>query len=183
MKRIIALLFVVSMSASAETQIEKDSALLFKMFYRDVLMNVTVCKKSQYPDPAKYEACVVRATGLGYRFPSEEIARIEARACATLHAGLLPYNGWKIVDDAASDPWTEWRCLTCTDTNQENVAKRSVRSYVLDAGSVVYDHRMRYFIKPNWAKALGKINPTFAVTMWNSRASAINAALKAQAPQ
>lgn len=180
---LLALVCMFGMAtASAETQMEKDSDLLFKMFYKGVLMKVTNCTHAAYPDAEKYDACVAKATSQGYRFPSEEAGKAEARRCAQLHAGLLPYNGWKIINDPATDPWTEWRCLSCTDTNQENVAKRSVRTYVVDAAGNVYDHRMRYFIKPNWAKQLGKINPTFAVTMWNNQASAVNAALAAQAP-
>lgn len=184
MKKLLFILTLCSFSAVAQqTQQQKDADTLFKLFYKDVLMKVAVCTRAAYPDSAKYDSCVSKATSNGYRFPSEEAAKKEARACSTLHAGLLPYNGWKIIDDPATDPWTEWRCLSCTDTNQEDVAKRSVRTYVVDASGAIYDHRMRYFIKPSWAKQLGKINPTFAVTMWNSRASTVNAALAAQAPK
>ena len=188
-KIFFALLCVFAITANAQTpvsQFEKDTQLLYNQFYRPLLMRVVVCLPNKYPTAAAMEACAKEAASQGYRFPSPKEANAEAMESAKLHAGLLKRNGWKIVDDAATDPWTSWRCLppTCNmGTNEEIVAKSTVRTYVVDADGKVFDHRMRYFIRPDWAKTLGKINPRFSVTQWNKQAASINAALAAQAPK
>lgn len=175
MKKIIfGLLFAFAGLAVAQTttltQFEIDTNRLYKIIYKPILDKVVVCTASKYPDATARAACETQARSWGYRFASQADGNAEAKECAKLHAGLLEgTREFKIIDDAATDPWTAWRCLTCTDTNLENVAKRSVRTYVVDKAGTVYDHRMRYFIPPFYATKLGKLNPTFAVTMWNNR--------------
>ena len=165
---------------TADAQSDRDVQILFKQYYQPLLASVTFCTPAKNPTPAAMEKCVAMAKDWKHRFPSAKEADAEAMESATLHANLLRKR-WKIVDDAATDPWTSWRCLppTCNvGTNEETIAKSSVRSYVVDEAGEVYDHRMRYFIRPDWAKALGKINTRNAVTLWNKKAQAINAALK-----
>lgn len=182
------ILLCAFMTADAQTvtQMDKDTKLLFNQFYKPLLASVTFCTPAKNPTPDSMAKCAEQAKTWGHRFPTPKEADAEAWQCARLHAGLLPYNGWKIIDDAATDPWTAWRCLepTChMGTNEETIAKSTVRSYVVDATGAVYDHRTRYFIRPDWAKALGKINTRNSVTLWNKKSASINAALKAQAPK
>lgn len=173
MKYIIAALLLIAAPVMAQpTQYETDVQKLYQVIYWPILQKVTPCLKSKFPDPVKRAACEKQHAAIGLRFSSEEQGRAEALECSRFHAGLLARNAiYKIVDDAATDPWTSWRCLapTCNSTNQEIVAKSSVRSYVLDNNNNLYDHRMRYFIPPFYATKLGKVNPTFAVTLWNAR--------------
>ena len=188
-KIIFALLCVFTITANAQTpvsQIDKDARVLFNQFYKPLVNNVVFCSASKNPTPAAMQKCEKQAKDWGHRFPTAKEADAEAWESARLHAGLMKRNGWKIVDDAATDPWTAWRCLepTChMGTNEETIAKSIVRSYVVDADGKVYDHRTRYFIRPDWAKALGKVNTRFGVDLWNKKSAAINAALAAQAPK
>jgi hypothetical protein len=171
LKGLIATLLALSLAASAQTtQYEQDVKRLFDVVYKPITFAVLACPDSRYPDPAKRAQCEEGAQKSGIRFYNKAVARAEAMECARLHAGLLARNSiYKIVDDAATDPWTAWRCLECKPSNNEEVnAKRSVRTYVVDNNGNVYDHRMRYFIPPFYAKQLGKINPRFAVTMWGN---------------
>ncbi len=162
-------LLAVAMTASAQTPYEKDVKRLYDVVYKPITFAVLACPDSRYPDPVKRAECEASTKSVGIRFYSKAVARAEAMECARFHAGLLARNAvYKIVDDAATDPWTAWRCPACTGTNQEDVAKRSVNSYVLDNNGNIYDHRTRYFIPPFYAKKLGKINPRFSVTMWNN---------------
>lgn len=190
MKNIIFVLVCCFMGTAyaqgTKSQFDFDAELVFNKFYKPLLMRVVVCQPDKYRTPEAMESCAASAKSHGYRFPSPKEANAEAWESARLHAGLMKRNGWKIVDNAETDPWTSWRCLppSCNmGTNEEVVAKSKVRSYVVDAAGNVYDHRTRYFIRPDWAKALGKINPRFSVTLWNRQSASINAALAAQAPK
>lgn len=173
-KFIFAALLGMAISAPAQTtQFEADAKRLYDVIYWPILNAVVACSRAKYPDPVKRKQCEGNLATSGIRFVTDAQGKAEAREGARFHAGLLARNGiYKIVDDAATDPWTSWRCLapTCNPgTNQEVIAKSSVRSYVVDADGNVYDHRMRYFIPPFYATKLGKINPRFSVTMWNAR--------------
>lgn len=169
MKGLIALLMVVCFSASAETQYEKDVNRLYEVVYKPILLAVLPCPESRYSTPAKRIECEKSSAEMGIRFYNKATARAEAMECARLHAGLLDRNKiYRIVNDAATDPWTVWRCITCKSTNQEEVAKRSVRTYVVDNNGNLYDHRMRYFLAPFYAKKLGMVNPRFADAYWGN---------------
>lgn len=178
MKSIIGIfLLAFSVSGAAdETKVKQ----LYGAMYWPILHAVVACPKSRFPDPAKRAACESGLSKSGIRFVTEAQGKAEAMECARLHVGLS--NGsFKIIDDAATDPWTSWRCLApkCNPgINEEVIAKSSVRSYVVDAEGKVYDHRMRYFIPPFYAKKLGHINPRFSVTMWNPRKGQAAAILK-----
>jgi hypothetical protein len=171
MKTILAALLVIAAPVMAQTtQYEQDTQKLFQVIYWPILQAVTPCLKAKYPDPVKLADCETRHKAFGIRFVTEAEGRREARECARLHAGLLARNKiYRIIDDAATDPWTAWRCITCTGTNQEDVAKRSVRSYVVDNNGNIYDHRMRYFLAPYYANKLGMVAPRFAATLWSQR--------------
>lgn len=172
LKGLIYGLLAASLTASAQTptQYEQDVKKLYDVIYRPIIFKVLACPEARFPDPAKRAECEASTKAVGIRFYNKAVARAEAMECARLHAGLLARNAvYKIVDDAATDPWTAWRCPECTGTNQEDVAKRSVRSYVVDNNGNIYDHRTRYFLPPFYAKKLGLTNPRFSVTMWNAR--------------
>lgn len=174
-----SILFVLLLAFSVNGFGEDKVNRLFDVIYWPILKKVTPCLKSKFPDAVKRAACEKLHAGLGLRFYKEEQGRAEALECARLHVGLAT-DSYKIIDDAATDPWTGWRCLApaCNSTNQEIVAKSSVRSYVLDNNGNLYDHRRRYFIPPFYAAKLGKINPTFAVKLWNARKGQAAAILK-----
>lgn len=187
-KVFLALLCVFAVSVNAQTpvsQLDKDTMVLFNQFYKPLLDKVIFCTAAKNPTLTAMEKCVETAKTWGTRFPTVKESDEEALESARLHANLMRGN-WKIVDDAATDPWTSWRCLapSCNmGTNKEIVAKSTVRSYVVDETGKVYDHRMRYFIRPDWAKALGKVNTMYGEIFWNKKKTAINAKLKAQAPK
>lgn len=169
MKFIIALMAMVSIQANA-SQFEADTKKLFDVIYWPILEAVVPCTKKKIPDAVKRARCEKTSKDWGIRFVTEKEGKAEALACAKLHAGLLARNKvYRIIDDAATDPWTNWRCVTCTGTNEEDVAKRSVRTYVVDTEGNIYDHRMRYFLAPFYAKKLGMTNPRFANTLWSQR--------------
>lgn len=184
MKKIMiaVLLFASGIVSAQQTQYEKDTQRLYDVIYWPILHAVVACPKSRYPDATKRAGCEANVGGRGIRFVTDAEGKAEARECARFHAGLLARNGiYKIIDDAATDPWTSWRCLPpCKSTNQETVAKSSVRSYVLDNNGNIYDHRMRYFIPPFYAAKLGKINPRFSMTMWSQRKGQIGDILSQQ---
>lgn len=172
MKSILAALLLIAAPVMAQTtQYEADVKKLYDVIYWPILKAVVTCSRDKYPDATARAKCEGNLANSGIRFVTEAQGKAEAREGARFHAGLLARNGiYKIVDDATTDPWTSWRCLPpCTSTNQETVAKSSVRSYVLDNNGNIYDHRMRYFIPPFYATKLGKINPRFSVTMWQAR--------------
>lgn len=178
MKNIVGI-FLLAFSVSGvadETKVKQ----LYGAVYWPILHAVVACPKSRFPDPAKRAACESGLSKSGIRFVTEAQGNAEAMECARLHVGLAA-GSYKIIDDAATDPWTSWRCLApaCNPgINEEVIAKSSVRSHVVDAEGKVYDHRMRYFIPPGYAKRLGKINPRFAVTLWNNRKGQIADVLK-----
>lgn len=174
MRFIFAFLMLFSLPAIALDAVEKR---LYDVIYWPIMQAVVPCSSAKIPDPTKRAECEKNVSSWGLRFPTDASGRVEAKECAKLHAGLLR-GTYKIVDDPVMDPWTDWRCLACKSTNQEEVAKRSVRTYVVDADGNVYDHRSRYFIPPGYAKRLGKINPRFAVTLWNNRKGQIADVLK-----
>lgn len=181
-KFIFAALLGLAVSAPAQTtQFEADAKRLYDVIYWPILNAVVACSKTKYPDPAKRAACEGNVSSWGIRFVTDAQGKAEARECAKLHAGLLARNQvYKIIDDAATDPWTSWRCLACKSTNQEEVAKRSVRTYVVDADGNVYDHRMRYFIAPFYATKLGKINTRAATAYWQANKSKLGDILSQQ---
>ncbi len=176
MRLIFAFLMLFSLPVMALDAVEKR---LYDVIYWPIMQAVVPCSSAKIPNAAKRAECEKNVASWGLRFPTDASGRVEAKECAKLHAGLLR-GTYKIVDDPETDPWTSWRCLApaCTSNNQEVVAKSSVRSYVVDAEGKVYDHRSRYFIPPGYAKRLGKINPRFAVTLWNNRKGQIADVLK-----
>lgn len=175
MRLIFAFLMLFSLPVMALDAVEKR---LYEVIYWPIMQAVVPCSSAKIPDPVKRAECEKNVSSWGLRFPTDASGRVEAKECAKLHAGLLR-GTYKIVDDPETDPWTSWRCLPpCTSTNQETVAKSSVRSYVLDNNGNIYDHRMRYFIPPFYAKKLGHINPRFSLTMWSARKGQAAAILK-----
>lgn len=150
MRLTFAFLMLFSLPAMALDAVEKR---LYDVIYWPIMQAVVPCSSAKIPDAAKRAECEKNVSSWGLRFPTDASGRVEAKECAKLHAGLLR-GTYKIVDDSATDPWSEWRCIACTGTNQEDVAKRSVRTYVVGPDGAVYDHRMRYFIPPGYAKKL-----------------------------